>query len=226
LTRAFDALSESVPLAPTRVVRAIEVAIDFRSIANKRAELEALTLRLKRNLAATGDKELECGVITDRVSNVHELRADRTLVIGAGEREWRVYLKDRDRDRPISDAADHRARVEVTLSESAIPAPQATLTGLALFRFESLTPLFSFRRLLSEDIADWEPVNAAEAVRHHIHKLAMRRGHRELPPPRKRERRKHHRLTRSDRELRERVRGALRGLSKRFCARKPGKSRC
>jgi hypothetical protein len=213
---------EKLPLVTPPQVLAIETAVDFYSRAVDRHDLEAMVLRLKHSLSAVGSKELECAHLTEALSNVYRLSAHRTLLIEGEGVLWRIYLKETDSMKPIEDPNDHRARVEVRQWGTGIPVNLANLDGLSRFRFESLTPLFSFRQLITDEAFTVTPTTAAEAASRRRLDLATRRGHRELAPPSKRERRKHHRLTRADRDLKEHVRGALRDLTRRFNAEKPG----
>jgi hypothetical protein len=216
----LDRLGRHVDLTGERKVLALEVAVDFYSGRNDRAELEALVLRLKHSICAEGEKELEEGLITERVENVRELRADRTLLIEAPDLTWRVYLKVTDNNkRPILDPNLHRARVEVTLENVETFPEWVTLNGLANFRFQGLTRFFTFRTLIPDPTIAVPPSPVMECIRKRRWDMVLGRGHRELPRPRKSERRKHHRATRADSQLKERVRDALRDLSRRFASR-------
>jgi hypothetical protein len=214
-------LAVKLPLAGEPTIRAIEVAADFYSKVGNRLELEAMVLRLKHSLSAEGTKELECGPWTERLSDTRTMRADRTLVIARDGIQWRVYLKDRDNGAPIANQAAHRARVEVTVTGNQLRASLQAVDDLRTFRFEGLCRLFAFRYLQGMGPIT-SPTTAAEVAAQRLQMLALNRGHRELPIP---PRRKHPMMTRADVELKERLRLALRELTRRVRAEKQGKNR-
>lgn len=219
---ALDEFAARMPLAEVPAIRRIEVSVDFYSRRYDRSELEAMVLRLKRTLNATGPKEIECGPAgTERVLDVRDLRADRTLVIGRPGIQWRVYLKVTDLKQPIPNPAQHRARVEVTLDGEGLPSGLADVDCLKAFRFESLCGLFAFRELRPMELIGSVRTPAEVALKRR-QELVLGKGPRELPIPK---RRKHSPLTRADGEMKQRVRDALRDLTRRMHARKPGRNK-
>lgn len=225
LWKALDELSAIMPLTGVPRLRELEVAVDFYSKAQDRRELEAMVLRLKHGIAAEGDLEIESGGLTTRVENIREFRPDRTLLIKQDVIAFRVYLKDRDAGIPIENPDLHRARVETTLPGSSLPRDFGSIDRSGQVRFEALTPFFAFRRLIPESLAAPQPpLTAADHAHRRRLDLVLGRGHRELPPPARRDRRKHHLATRADSELKERIRDALRDLSRRFTTENPERS--
>jgi hypothetical protein len=214
----ITSLSARLPLTAYKRLRQIEVAVDFYSRRGDRKELEALTLRLKHHVNAYGYKELESGPSTERVENTWRLRPDRTLVIEQAEICWRVYLKDRDKGSPILNVAEHRARIEVRLSDAQPSSRIPSFQDLKSYRFQGLASLFAFRRLVPDESFTAVPTTAAELAQKRPLELALRRGIRELPLPSRQSRRKHSPITRADGLLKERCRQALRDLTRRVGA--------
>lgn len=225
LIGVVDRLSNRLPLARAPERGLMEIAVDFYSKRQHRAELEAMTLRLKHTWSARGEKELECGPITQPLDQVSRLRPDTTLVIQDSHVLRRVYLKDRDDGEPL-DVAQHRARAEVAPPLTVVANGDTSMEALRGFRFEAMSRWFAFRRVREQAAArglNATASTAAELAAQCRMQLALRRGSRELQVQSRRLRRKHHPDTQADSEMKSRIRDALRDLSRRFNAVKPAK---
>lgn len=205
---------------------ALEVSIDGYSRRNSVEEREALVMRQKLSLCADGPKMLECGMQSEAIINMKTLRSDRTLLIEAHDIKWRVYHKVTDHNqRAIADERTHRSRTEVALSGDMLPADLRSVGDLAFFKFEALAPHFSFREFTIRPTLPFAPpTTVPELLERCSTELLLGRGHRDLPDPAPAERRKYPKGTRADSEMKERVRGSLRDLTRRFGAKKPVKN--
>ena len=134
---------------------------------------------------------------------VRRLHEGFTLYVGDKDADTsqRFYVKTTDGGRTLP-PEECRARMEVTLAGAALPF--ASLQDAADFRFETLSCWFRFRKLHT-DAATWTPVKRAVASRQVVIGTREKRG-----------RRLYSANTQADTKLNERVRNALRDLTRRM----------
>jgi hypothetical protein len=219
-------LGAHISISGAPFVHGIEVAVDFYHRGSDRAQLEALTLRLKRAIhPEDGAVWIESNAYgSGRVENIGYLRADTTLRITGENIGWRVYLKETDNNKePIADATLHRVRAEVTLSGPRIPDGYRELNADARCKFERLARHFRFRSLAPGLSIPEKPATVGEHILKHQLKQACGRGHIALDAA-FRGCRRFSRFTVADGKPKERFRLALRDLTRRYFAEKPEKS--
>jgi hypothetical protein len=228
----FMQLDARFPFKSLPHVVAMEVAVDFYSCAHKRAELEGMTVMLKRQISVTGANPRQCeplrraGPLRTRSlrAGYEEVRAGGTLYIGMRNDpvKWRIYLKDIDNNKkPIADVKLHRARMEVTLRGDGLTPYVTTLASLGQVKFEQLATKFRCRVFMPPKPAASSSMAArvADVVKRRSLNLSARAGQHDLEVA---TRRKFSQHSRADVPLNTLVRGSLRSLTERFNAKKRG----
>ncbi len=229
------------PLATMPVVSGIEVSLDGYSRSGNRDELIELGARFYKfqsrpastNRRFSGRFRGDVEGIQGGMNRLRQkLAAGRVIALGnqasdrhgrwiVGSESQRIYIKCTDKGGKVSlPEAQHRARIERTLQEEAIPVTE--LDGWKAFRFETMTPNFRFRALKD----DLDPLLRLIAER------ADQVGERKPRPRAKKDKsgfsgtRLYSRVTRADRHLNDLAKGALRGLTRRWQSQQSWGEKC
>jgi hypothetical protein len=233
LGKALDKVALCYPIKVPPTVLAIELACDFShkgAPALLEAETLAMTHRLQTTLHADASKPRQfipepSGKTKggNRFLNVIGARIDPRFNYRIGSKHedlsWQAYFKCVDKQAPVP-PSHWRARVEVTVQGLALSSLGITnLDDLAAFNFERMASLFRFRRpkdptkqargnlFIREAILANRRLNDATHERgmHSFMRLGRRDRFRKL--------RGDSAHIEPDRELQERVRGALKRMS-------------
>lgn len=233
LREALDRVALSYPLKTPPAVLALELACDFShkgSPARREANTLAMTHRLQTSLHAEATKPRQ--FIPDatgktkgqnRFLDVPGTRMDPRFNYRIGNTHddvsWQAYFKCVDKQAPIPES-DWRARVEVTLQGLALTAfGIADLEDLAAFCFERMACLFRFRRPTDPTKQARGNLFIREAIQanRRLNDATHERGIHSFMALGRRDRFRKVRAESThiepDKELQERVRGALKRLS-------------
>lgn len=233
LKEALDGVALSYPLRTPPKVLALELACDFShkgTPARREADTLAMTQRLQTSLHAEATKPRQ--FIPDatgktkgqnRFLDMPGVRMDPRFNYRIGNTHddvsWQAYFKCVDKQAPIP-KSHWRARVEVTLQGLALATFGITnLDELAAFSFERMAPLFRFRRPTDPtkqargNLFIREAIQANRRLNDATHERGMHSFMTLGRHDRFRKLRKESSHIEPDKELQERVRGALKRLS-------------
>lgn len=162
LARILENLEKRFPFASQPQIVELEIAVDFYSKTNNRADLESMVLRLIRELAHSGTnprqfvpmKNHKNGRMRFLTNDCERIDARDTFYAGnkLDAIMWRIYLKITDNNRkPLVNQSEHRARMEVKLQGDALAAYFTDLDSLRDARFETLAQKFKCRAFVPRE---------------------------------------------------------------------------
>lgn len=200
-------------LPPT--VTAVEIALDDYSVGPEQVAdwyyglsvlADAWNHRLYRDFKGSGESIPSC-----RDSFVRKITEGYQIAIGDKNADFyqHGYFKQTDHNMQALPEEEHRARIEVTLRGEKLPC--ITLDDLKDFKFERLADYFRFR-IAKNNLSDFEQmIIAGRQIGERVSRNRKDGGTRLNNP-----------LTKADPEN-ERVRSALRNLSRRWKSALPGR---
>lgn len=146
-------LSAQFPLSCAPTITGVEVSLDAYLKSATPDELPSLAARWYKHLTTlvspnrrfSGRWKGDVHALWDAATILRLLQQDRVIFIGERDDDLtqRIYVKQNDAGRAL-EACDHRARIEVTIRNEELPMD--SLEDWGLYRFESLSRYFRFRR--------------------------------------------------------------------------------
>ncbi|HHG2637141.1 MULTISPECIES: hypothetical protein [Enterobacteriaceae] len=173
LEAAFDQLQNRFPFVHEPQIVGVEVFCDFRHKQRSVSATRAMTYRLQTSLFSNGTRPRQFNPASWK--NVYLFPGTRITPyrnFRTGNKwdniSWQVYHKRTDNGQKLP-VEEQRARVEVTLKGAALTHYSLhRLSDMQRFRFETLTPLFKFRKPIEPEMmanGDMFRFTAINAVR-------------------------------------------------------------